>query len=84
MEESKEALILAGKILDRPNADPDDDLAVLARQLLRTRQKLEAVWHFSCCPYDHCEDCIADEKLIKSLHKFIGAPTSYKSKFRPQ
>ena len=27
--------MLANKILDRPNGDPDDDLAVLSRQLLR-------------------------------------------------
>lgn len=34
--EREAARILANKVLERPNADPDDDLAVLARQLLRT------------------------------------------------
>lgn len=29
------AILLANKVLDRINADPDDDLAVLARQFLR-------------------------------------------------
>lgn len=32
------ALILAATVLDRVNADPDDDLAVLARQLVRTSE----------------------------------------------
>ncbi len=35
ISERKRALLLAAKILDRPNADPDDDLALLARQLSR-------------------------------------------------
>lgn len=34
--EFRQALALADRILDRPNADPDDDLAVLARQLNRS------------------------------------------------
>lgn len=35
MTERQEAIELANHILDRPNGDPDDDLAILARQLLR-------------------------------------------------
>lgn len=35
--EAAYAVVLANKILDRPSGDPDDDLAVLARQLIRTR-----------------------------------------------
>lgn len=41
MTESEHAVILADKVLDRPSGDPDDDLAVLARQLLRARERLE-------------------------------------------
>lgn len=37
--EKGHALILADKVLDRPSADPDDDLAVLARQFLRMRER---------------------------------------------
>jgi len=33
---------IANRVLDRPNADPDDDLAVLARQLLRAHERLDA------------------------------------------
>lgn len=35
MSEFHEAVRLANRVLDRPNGDPDDDLAVLARQFLR-------------------------------------------------
>lgn len=35
MTERQEALRLANRVLDRMNADPDDDLAILSRQLLR-------------------------------------------------
>ena len=35
MNEFDRAVVLANLVLDRPNADPDDDLAVLARQFTR-------------------------------------------------
>lgn len=34
-QERREAIALASKLLDEPNCDPDDDLRVLSRQLLR-------------------------------------------------
>lgn len=37
------AVRLADRVLDRPNADPDDDLAVLARQLLRANEALQRI-----------------------------------------
>lgn len=42
MTELEEALVLADKVLDRPNADPDDDLAILARHLLRAHEQNRA------------------------------------------
>lgn len=33
------AIKLAHKVLDRPSGDPDDDLAVLARQFLRSVER---------------------------------------------
>jgi hypothetical protein len=39
--ERDRALVLAGSILDRPNGDPDDDIAVLARQLTRAQEEIE-------------------------------------------
>lgn len=44
MSEREEAIALAKRILDRPHADPDDDLAILARQFLRTRERELAVY----------------------------------------
>ncbi len=41
MSELDEAKVLAERILDRPNADPDDDVAVLARQLLRALERAD-------------------------------------------
>ena len=40
MTEKKHAIELANRVLDRPWGDPDDDLAVLARQLLRALERL--------------------------------------------
>jgi hypothetical protein len=39
MTEKEQAIKLAERLLDEPNADPDDDLRVLSRQLLRWRDK---------------------------------------------
>ena len=38
--EHDDALWIAGRVLDRPWGDPDDDLAILARQLLRANERL--------------------------------------------
>lgn len=43
ISERGRALIIAAAVLDRPNADPDDDIAVLARQLMRAQEELEAM-----------------------------------------
>lgn len=44
-EETPRALLLAERLLDEPNVDPDDDLRVLSRQLIRqTDRLLEAAW----------------------------------------
>ncbi len=41
MTELQESIALANKILDRTNADPDDDLAMLSRQFLRSRESIK-------------------------------------------
>jgi hypothetical protein len=76
LPEHEHAIVLANLILERPNGDPDDDLATLSRQLLRTREKLEALWHFASCPYDHCDRCIHDAPIIKSLRALLGPATN--------
>lgn len=37
------AVALANRVLDRPYGDPDDDLAVLSRQLLRRHEEIDAL-----------------------------------------
>ena len=44
--ERGQALILAAIILDKPNADPDSDIAVLARQLNRAQEQLDTAAAF--------------------------------------
>lgn len=41
MSERSDCDRLADKLLDEPNADPDDDLRMLSRQLLRRREVIE-------------------------------------------
>lgn len=45
MSEKEEAIRLANKVLDRPYADPDDDIAILARQFLRSLEVHPAISH---------------------------------------
>jgi hypothetical protein len=39
VSEREDVITLANRVLDRVNADPDDDIAILARQLLRTHDR---------------------------------------------
>ena len=41
MDERDEAVVLANHLLDQPLCDPDDDLRVLSRQLLRRHEEIE-------------------------------------------
>ena len=44
INEQEEAVALAKRILDRPGSDdPDDHLAILSRQLLRARERIESL-----------------------------------------
>jgi hypothetical protein len=45
-DEHAEAIKLAKRILERVNADPDDDLAVLSRQFLRSEERNEQLLVF--------------------------------------
>lgn len=52
--ERDRALELAHNVLDRVNADPDDDLAVLARQLLRTSESATRGWREATIAWSVC------------------------------
>lgn len=38
-------------------------------------EELKRLWHFACCPYDHCQTCIDDADWIESLHARLGPPS---------
>lgn len=44
-DERDDAIVLANKLLDQHWADPDDDLRVLARQLLRAHEHKAALYN---------------------------------------
>lgn len=44
MNEFEEAVAIANKVLDRVGADPDDDIAILARQFLRAAERPALPW----------------------------------------
>lgn len=46
MDERFQALELAHKLLDEPNCDPDDDLRVLARQLVRRHEQIASLQRY--------------------------------------
>ena len=45
MAELDDAIALANRVLDKPNIDPDGDLCLLARQLLRAREQIDRLAH---------------------------------------
>ena len=46
MTEYEETVQMANRILERPYADPDDDLAMLSRQFLRAVERAESAEKF--------------------------------------
>lgn len=58
--EFDDAVKLAHRVLDRPSGDPDDDLAVLARQFLRSVERLSGM------PADEVLDWGALQRLRKA------------------
>lgn len=68
MPERKDAIRLAKQLLDEANADPDDDLRMLSRQLLRHVEVVEQLKKDLTDSYDPTGDLIAanrDEILRK-------------------
>ena len=72
MPELQQALILANKILDRINADPDDDLAILARQLIRQHELTDKYkWQVR----DTCARAEQAEEAIKQALRHLDYAT---------
>lgn len=62
MTEFEETVALANKVLDRPSADPDDDLAMLSRQFLRQVERL-----------DHARKAVIGSPLTADMLTHIAA-----------
>ena len=70
MTERQEADALAERLLDVPNADPDDDLRVLSRQLLRRREVIERLEKDLAARCDDTLDMInANRDTILRIHE---------------
>jgi hypothetical protein len=70
MSERTEADQLAEKLLDEPNADPDDDLRMLSRQLLRRREVIERLENHLASIQDSTLDLIhANRDSILTKHE---------------
>jgi hypothetical protein len=70
MSERSDAVRLAGKLLDEPGADPDDDLRVLSRQLLRHVEAVAALKKDLAARDDPAADLIAANRdTILDMHR---------------
>lgn len=71
MDERAQAIVLANRILDRINADPDDDLAVLSRQLLRLRELVLAVADSAVLDRDDNQTYLVDFLPVINVQTYI-------------
>ena len=69
MSERTQAIALANRILDRVNADPDDDLGVLARQMLRATEDCVYIGE---APSDHMVERVARALAMSRGAAFCG------------
>ena len=70
MSERTDADKLANKLLDEPYADPDDDLRMLSRQLLRRREVIERLEKSLVEQQDPTHDLIeANHDTILQMHE---------------
>lgn len=69
MSERDDAIKLANQVLERPMADPDDDLAILSRQLLRQVETVERLKGDLVAMHDPTADMIhANRDAMLSKH----------------
>ena len=70
MSERLDAIRLAKKLLDEPNADPDDDLRMLSRQFLRSVETIDKLKRDLEASYDPTVDLInANRDEILRMHE---------------
>jgi hypothetical protein len=71
VNELDEAIILAKKVLARTSADPDDDLAMLARQFLRSRERIQDLQSLMARAADALEFWMKD--LASTEQQYVDA-----------
>ncbi len=76
MNEAQETRLLANRILDRVNADPDDDLAMLSRQLLRAEERIERLKEALRCQVKYCSNGMVHTTAREFLHSGDTLPSS--------
>jgi len=70
MSERTDSLRLARKLLDEPNCDPDDDLRVLSRQLLRRVEVVDKLEKHLAASHDPMADMIqANRDIVLKKHE---------------
>ena len=55
-----------GHMMKAGNTHPEI-MVVHAWLAVQLEREVAALWHYATCPFDHCERCIADERLIKQI-----------------
>lgn len=63
---------LANKILDRPNADPDDDLAMLSRQFLRQVETVKRLRGEKAELLAACKSALDDSEPMPAWDRMVG------------
>lgn len=80
MTEYEETVLLADRILDRVNADPDDDLAKLARQFRRAVEKSDAeMLRVKAC--EHIADGDEGWEVLRELCPSTSAVARLRDRF---
>ncbi len=70
MSERTDAIHLANKLLEEPNTDPDDDLRMLSRQLLRRCETIDRLEKHLAALQDSTLDMInANRDTILRIHE---------------
>jgi len=85
VSEKSDSIVLANKLLNEPNCDPDDDLRILSRQLLRRAAVIDELEKELSARYDPMaglieanRDCILEKhqeaiQLIADLTRNVGS-----------
>ena len=69
MSETDDAIRLANKVLETPSRDPDDDLSMMSRQLLRAIETRDACAQALAEVLPHVEDANNTAPAVATWHR---------------